>query len=56
MTMSICSFGRDGPYPTISRENLDLYVSKFQEKAIGCCDPIDEEVLMNVRLHAMLEE
>lgn len=38
------SFWRVGPNPTISRENLDLYVSRFQEKAIGCCDPIDESL------------
>lgn len=46
---SLAELGRMKHFPG----NLDLYVRKFQEKALDCCDGVDEEVLVNVFLHGM---
>lgn len=29
-------------------EYLDLYVRRFHEKTLDCCDPVNEEVLVKV--------
>lgn len=34
--------GRTKHYPG---KDLDLYVRRFQEEVLGCCDPVDQEVL-----------
>lgn len=39
-----------------SSKDLDLYVKKFYEEELDCCDPVDEEVLVNVCLHGMVDE
>lgn len=36
--------------------DLDLYVRRFHEKALGYYDSVDEEVLVNVCLHGILNE
>lgn len=35
---------------------MDLYVKRFHERVMDSCDPINEEVLVNVFLHCMVEE
>lgn len=40
----------------IPRRDLDLHVKRFHEKALICCDPVDEEVLVNVCLHGINDE
>lgn len=37
-------------------DDLDLYVRWFHEKGARLCDPVDEEVLVNVYLHVMVNE
>lgn len=33
-----------------------MYIRRFHEKALGCCDPAGKEILVNVCLQDMLEE
>lgn len=40
----------------IPKEYLDAYVRRFHEKALDYCDPIAEEVFVDVCLYGMLEE
>lgn len=37
-------------------EDLDVYMRRFHEKALDCCNIVDEEVLVNVCVHSMREE
>lgn len=50
---TLAEFGCTRQFPS---EDLNLYVRKFQEKALDCCDLIDEDVLVNVFLHDMNNE
>lgn len=51
-TFTFVKLDKTHKYPM---EDLDMYVKKFQEKALDCCDPL-EEVLINVCLHDIMEE
>lgn len=33
-----------------------MYLRRFHEKALDCCDPVDKVVLVNFCLHNMMEE
>lgn len=39
-----------------SSEDLDAYIRRFHEKALGCCHQVDEEMLADICLHGMTEE
>lgn len=35
---------------------MDAYVNYFHERALDCCDPVAEDVLVDICLHDMREE
>lgn len=37
--------GRTRQFPG---EDLDLHVRRFQEKALDCCDAVDEETMIDI--------
>lgn len=37
-------------------EDLDVYVRRFHENALDCCDPVSEEMLVRVCLRGMTEK
>lgn len=37
-------------------EDLDLYVKRFQEKALDCCGPVGKETMIDVCLHVMAND
>lgn len=39
-----------------SGKDLDTYVKRFHDKAVDYCNPLEEEVLVNVCLHRMQKE
>lgn len=39
-----------------SNKDLDVYVRRFPEKALDCCDQLDEEMSIDVCLHGMAKE
>lgn len=39
-----------------SGEDLEIYIKQFYEKALYCCDLIEEEVLVNICLHGMNDD
>lgn len=45
-----------GTYEIVHRRGLDLYVKRFHEKRLDCCNQIDEEVIVDLYLHDMNEE
>lgn len=50
---SLVELRRSGQYPG---KDLNLYVRRFNGKALYYCDPVDEETLVNVFLHSMVDE
>lgn len=50
---TLAEFGRTRQHPG---EDLDLYVKRFRERALGCSDAVDEETLMDVCLHGIANE
>lgn len=36
-------------------EDLDIYLRRFHDQALDCNNPVDEEVLISVCLHGMME-
>lgn len=45
---TLAELGRTRQY---AGDNLDLYLKRFRDKALGYVDPVDEEVLLNIFLH-----
>lgn len=37
-------------------EDLHVYVRRLHEKALDCCDLVEEEILLNVCLHDRIKE
>lgn len=37
-------------------KDLDMFLKRFNKRALHCCDPMDKEVLVNVCLHGMMEK
>lgn len=37
-------------------EDLDLSFRRFHEKALDCCDPVHEVVVVNICFHGMVDE
>lgn len=35
-------------HSTVSGEDLDLYVKRFHERALDCCDAVDGETMVEV--------
>lgn len=50
---TLVELGRTRQY---SNEYLNVYVRRFHEKALDCCDLVDEEMHVDVCLHVMTEE
>lgn len=36
------------------KEDLDAYVRRFHDKALVCCNPMAEHMLVDVYLHGMI--
>lgn len=36
--------------------NPDAYIKRFYEKAFDCCIPVNEDILVDVCLHGMIED
>lgn len=47
--------GGGGGNPPISRKDLNAYERRFYGRALHCCDPVIEDVLIDVCLHGTLE-
>lgn len=39
-----------------SGEDLDLYIKRFHEGGLDCCDAVDRETMVNDCLHGMANE
>lgn len=50
---TLVELGRSQQYP---EEDLDACIKYFYEKAQHCCDPVIEDVLVDVCLHDMIED
>lgn len=37
-------------------QDMDIYMRRFHERAIDCCDPAAEEILVDICLRGMMEE
>lgn len=50
---TLVELGWTRQYPVV---DLDLYLQRFYEKALGCYDPIEEEILVNIYLYGMVHK
>lgn len=52
-TFKLAKLGRTHQPP---REDLDAYMMRFHEKVLDCCDPIAEDVFVDVCHYGMIED